>query len=108
MLRRGELPSEALPEGERGVWRAVSRLTDPLSAYNICQAQRLQQGGGRRLMLTERGVAEGLARGTLKVCVSCACACVYSRGSGRVHSPHGTPEPQAAQECPTDARLVVD
>ena len=37
---------------------------DPISAFNICQAQQL---AGRKLILTERGVAEALARGTIQV-----------------------------------------
>lgn len=39
-------------------------LADPISAFNISQAQQL---AGRKLLLTERGVAEGLARGTIQV-----------------------------------------
>jgi hypothetical protein len=37
---------------------------DPISAFNICQAQQL---AGRKLIPTERGVAEALARGTIQV-----------------------------------------
>lgn len=37
---------------------------DPISAFNISQAQQL---AGRKLLLTERGVAEGLARGSIQV-----------------------------------------
>lgn len=57
----------------RARWPLLSPLTlsplpdpccaDPISAYNICQAGQL---GGRRVVLTERGVAEQLARGTIQ------------------------------------------
>ena len=121
-LQQGHLPSDSLPERDREVWRAASRITgtrgspttgrtaaqlacftalcqpwgrepaqltaparsrrgspctparlptllpcpspDPISAFNICQAQQL---AGRKLILTERGVAEALARGTIQV-----------------------------------------
>lgn len=63
-LQQGVLPSDTLADADRGVWRTVSRVTDPISAFNVCQAQQL---AGRRLILTERGVAEQLARSTIKV-----------------------------------------
>lgn len=63
-LEGGVLPSDALLDSDREVWRAASRITDSISSFNICQAQQL---AGRKLILTERGVAEQLARGTIQM-----------------------------------------
>lgn len=84
-------PSPAAPpfSHHRPASPTLPCCADPISAYNICQAGQLD---GRRVVLTERGVAEQLARGTTQV-RGLAASALSGRGGRRMAALWHAPAP---------------